>query len=352
MQPTARNKRRYSSIQEWLSKGDDGMRTIIHIAAAISIAAASCAWAGTFDGLAAAASAKPPTPLFMQPGSIVKTEFKSNPRSDADMDLEAEFSSVAQAAARNSNQARPKPAVAYREGRSGTMAPSPKARQSDKSTSGRMVAADDDSELEADLEKDLVLTPPPPKTEEKVDRTPKRKPAMEKKAIEKKPAITEKKVEKPKPEPRVQKMAPAEYEQYAVSPKPIQKVRPVTRNWWSFPAGAYDNRPCPVDVGGPACSTTPPYGPSEPRGSMSRQYRPMSQEYTWPRGAHEAQRRITAAPTNYPDRVVRDGVTIKLAPAAAPADYMEYPEESSGSDLLSTAAEIIGLPFAFIGSLF
>jgi hypothetical protein len=32
---------------------------------------------------------------------------------------------------------------------------------------------------------------------------------------------------------------------------------------------------------------------------------------------------------------------------------MEYPdEESSGSDLLSTAAEIIGLPFAFIGSLF
>ena len=351
MQPTARNKRRYSSIQEWLSKGDDGMRTIFHIAAAISIAAASCAWAGTFDGLAAVASAKPPTPLFMQPGSIVKTEFKSNPRSDSDMDLEAEFSSVAQAAARNSNQARPKPAVAYREGRTGTMAPSPKARQSDKSTSGRMVAADDDSELEADLEKDLVLTPPPPKTEEKVDRTPKRKPAMEKKAIEKKQ--TENKVEKPKPEPRVQKMAPAEYEQYAVSPKRIQKVRPVTRNWWSFPAGAYDNRPCPVDVGGPACSTAPPYGPSDRRGSTSRQYRPMSQEYSWPRGANEAQRGLAAAPTNYPDRVVRDGVTIKLAPAVAPAGYMEYPdEESSGSDLLSTAAEIIGLPFAFIGSLF
>ena len=123
----------------------------------------------------------------MQPGSIVKTEFKSNPKSDSDMDLEADFSSVAQAAAKNSNQARPKPAVAYREGRPGTMAPAPKARQSDRSSSGRMVAADDDSELEADLEKDLVLTPPPPKTEEKVDRTPKRKPAVEKKAIEKKP---------------------------------------------------------------------------------------------------------------------------------------------------------------------
>jgi hypothetical protein len=351
MKPTARKKRRYSSIQEWLSKGDDGMRTIFHIAAAIYIAAASCAWAGTFDGLAAAASAKPPTPLFMQPGSIVKTEFKST-RSDSDMDLEAEFSSVAQAAARSSNKAQPKPAVAYREGRSGTMAPSPKLRQSDKSTAGRMVAADDDSELEADLEKDLVLTPPPPKTEERVDRTPKRKPVMEKKAIEKKPAITEKKVEKPKPEPRVQKMAPAEYEQYAVSPKPIQKVRPVTRNWWSFPAGAHDNRPCPVDVGGPACSTNPTYGQPAPRGSASRQYRPMSQEDTWPQGAYQ-ERGLAPAPGKYPDRVVRDGVTIKLAPAAAPAGYMEYPEEeSAGSDLLSTAVEIIGLPFAFIGSLF
>ena len=73
------------------------MRTIFYIAAAIYIAAASCAWAGTFDGLAAAASAKPPTPLFLQPGSIVKTEFKSNIRTDSDADLEADFSSVAQA---------------------------------------------------------------------------------------------------------------------------------------------------------------------------------------------------------------------------------------------------------------
>ena len=130
-----------------------------------------------------------------------------------------------------------------------------------------MVAADqDDSELEADLEKDLVLTPPPPKTEERVDRTPKRKPAAEKKAIEKKPAVTEKKVEKPKPEPRVKKMAPAEYEQYAISQKPIQKVRPVTRNWWSWPAGAHDGRPCPVDVGGPACLHKPGIRSSQIRG--------------------------------------------------------------------------------------
>ncbi len=169
------------------------MRTIFYIAAAIYIAAASCAWAGTFDGLAAAASAKPPTPLFLQPGSIVKTEFKSNVRTDSDADLEADFSSVAQASAKSRNQAQPKPAVAYRERRSNSMAPPPRAKQSDRSSNGRMLAADqEESELDADLEKDLVLTPPPPKTEQSVDRTPKRKPAAEKKAIEKKPAVTEK----------------------------------------------------------------------------------------------------------------------------------------------------------------
>ncbi len=326
------------------------MRKIFFIAAAIYIAAASCAWAGTFDGLAAAASVKPPTPLFMQPGSIVKTEFKANIRPDSDADLGADFSSVAQAAAKN--QAQPKPAVAYRERRSGSMAPPPTAKQSDRSSTGRMVAADaEEPDLETDLEKDLVISPPPPKTG--ADRTPTRKSAAEKKAVEKKPAITEKKVEKPKAEPRVRKLGPAEYQPYAVSQKPIQKVRPVTRNFWSWPAGAYDNRPCPPDVSGPACSTNPAYGPSDPRGGMNRQYRPMSQEYAWPRGA-QAQRSLTAAaPMNYPgDRVVRDGVTVKLAPAAAPADYFEYPEESSGSDLLSTAVEIIGMPFAFIGSLF
>jgi hypothetical protein len=329
------------------------MRNFFYIAAAIYIAAASCAWAGTFDGLAAAASAKPPTPLFLQPGSIVKTEFKSNIRTDSDADLDADFSSAAQAGAKNRNQARPQPAVAHKERRSGSMAPPPRATQSDRSSKGRMVAADqEDSELDTDLEKDLVLTPPPPKTEGKPDQIQKRKPAAEKKAIEKRPAVTEKKAQGAKHEPRVRKMAPPQYEQYAISQKPIQKVRPVTRNLWGWPAGAYDNRPCPVDVGGPACSTNPAYGQSSPRADMNRQYRPMSQEYAWPRDAHEAQRGFAAPPNRYTDRVVRDGVTVKLAPAAAPADYMEYPEESSGSDLLSTAVEIIGMPFAFIGSLF
>ncbi len=140
------------------------MRTIFVFAAAIYIAAASCVWAGTFDGLAAAASATPPTPLYMQPGSIVKTEFKSNIRSDSDVDLDADFSSVAQAAGKKTNQAAPQPAVAYRDKRHG-MAPPPNMKKADKSPKGMVVADQEDSELDADLEKDLVLTPPPPKTE-------------------------------------------------------------------------------------------------------------------------------------------------------------------------------------------
>jgi hypothetical protein len=328
------------------------MRTIFYIAAAIFIAAASCAWAGTFDGLAAAASAKPPTPLFLQPGSIVKTEFKSNIRADSDADLNADFSSEAQAGTKSRNQPRLK--SAYKERRSGSMAPPPKITQSDTSSKGKMIAADQDqSELETDLEKDLVLTPPPPKTEEKSDRTQKRKPTAEKKAIEKRTATPEKKAHRAKAEPRVRKMAPAHYEQYVISGKPIHKVHPVTRSWWSWPAGAYDRRSCPVDVGGPACSTDPAYGQPDQRMGMNRPYRPMNQQYAWPRGAREAAPGYAAAPTRYTDRVVRDGVTVKLAPASAPAGYPEeYLDDNSGPDILATAVEIIGLPFAFIGSLF
>ena len=56
------------------------------------------------------------------------------------------------------------------------------------------------------------------------------------------------------------------------------------------------------------------------------------------------------------ERFVHDGVTIKLAPAAAPAagpgcgPYCE--EDYANDDILSVATEIIGLPFAFISSFF
>ena len=90
---------------------------------------------------------------------------------------------------------------------------------------------------------------------------------------------------------------------------------------------------------------------------MTNACRPPSQDYTWPRQpatSHGVRASVPSSVANG-ERIVRDGVTIKLAPAAAPAgavypDY--YTDESSASDLLSAAAEIIGMPFAFIGSFF
>jgi hypothetical protein len=68
---------------------------------------------------------------------------------------------------------------------------------------------------------------------------------------------------------------------------------------------------------------------------------------------------MTSAPRRTPgqpgqsERIVRDGVTVKLTPASAPAIFPpDAEEESSGSDILSTATEIIGMPFAFISSFF
>ncbi len=142
-------------------------------------------------------------------------------------------------------------------------------------------------------------------------------------------------------------MAPAE-RPIVQSSKPIRKVKPVTQNPWSYPAGNYENRYCPIDNSGIGCKP-PEFATSEPRRIAVPEYASMP-----PRGVANSGGfggpRSAAAPA--PDRFVRDGVTIKLAPAVAPAVYPDSAEESSGSDILSTAAEIIGLPFAFISSFF
>jgi hypothetical protein len=52
-------------------------------------------------------------------------------------------------------------------------------------------------------------------------------------------------------------------------------------------------------------------------------------------------------------RVVREGVTVKLVPQPVPASYQAGESDSNlGNELLSTAADVIGLPFAFVSSLF
>ena len=108
------------------------------------------------------------------------------------------------------------------------------------------------------------MTPPPPKTE--ADRTHKRKPAAEKKAIEKKPALTEKKVEKPqsKEDGPVRIRAILRFTE-ANTEGPTGNPQLVV-----MAPGAHDGRPCPVDVGGPGASTNPAYGPSDPRGRHGR----------------------------------------------------------------------------------
>lgn len=239
------------------------------------------------------------------------------------------------------------------------MAPPPATSPGGKQSSRVMAAStDDDSDLEADLEKDLVLSPPPPKAEEKADKAS--RPLMEKKSAERSLVIAPekkaeaRKTEPKKPVPTVKKMQPPDYGQVAASPRPIQKVRPVTRNWWSFPAGAHDNRPYPSDTARSVCPPSPGYTRMDPRRAMTST---TSQDCRWPRqpaGSHDP-RASMVGPSATGERIVRDGVTIKLAPATAPADGMRpdyYYEESAASDLLSTAAEIIGMPFAFIGSLF
>ena len=49
-----------------------------------------------------------------------------------------------------------------------------------------------------------------------------------------------------------------------------------------------------------------------------------------PEAHYDARPGIATAPTNYPDRVVRDGVTVKLAPAAAPRAIPNIPKSLPG----------------------
>jgi len=206
----------------------------------------------------------------------------------------------------------------------------------------RAEAADEAPDLEADLEKDLVISPPPPKTERKPAKE--EKPAVERKSGAEKKAVTEKKVDKKKAGPAVKRVAPADLGNYAASPRAIQKVRPpVAQNPWSFPAGAYEGRPPQVQQ----------YLTDEPRRAVNNGGRGVNGYSGAPnQGYNAADPRRFAAPPAAPDRIVRDGVPIRLAPAAAPPIQPEFVDESSGSDLLNSAAEIIGLPFAFISSLF
>lgn len=347
MTPTRNNPKdqRYSPKGEQLSKGDAVMAKLTLFAAAIVVLTASWVCAGNFEMLAAAGISKQPAPLHIRSGDVVKTEFKSNLNANSDIELESDTLLPEPAAARENQRVKAKPAVAFRQRSPRGMAPPPRVTPKAEQLGARAEAADENSDLESDLEKDLVITPPPPKTDQKPAME--EKPAAERRSGAEKKAVTGKKTEKKKVTPSVKRIAPSEFGNYAAGPKPIQKVHPpMAQNPWSYPAAAYGNRPLPGQQ----------YLTDEPRRPVNHRNRHFNGYPGTPNPDYaSADPRRTGVPPAYGDRFVRDGVTIKLAPAAAPAagsDPREEEDESSGSDILSSAAEIIGLPFAFISSLF
>jgi hypothetical protein len=339
MTPTRHNPKnqRCSPKGEQLPKGDAVMARFFIIAAAIVVLTASWVCAGNFEMLADAGISRPANPLHIKAGDVVKTEFKSNLNRNFDIELESDTLLPEPASAKETSRVLAKPAVAYRERSNRGMAPPPRVSPKSQQLGARAEAADEGPDLEADLEKDLVISPPPPKTEQK--------PAMEEMPAAEKKAVTEKKAQKKKAGPAVKRIAPSEFGTYAASPKPIMKVRPpVAQNPWSHPAGAYD-RAHPGQQ----------YLTDAPRQAINHSNRRVNNGYPGAvnPGYTNADPRRMAVPPAAADRFVRDGVTIKLAPAAAPANAFDpSEEESSGSDILSSAAEIIGLPFAFISSFF
>jgi hypothetical protein len=311
--------------------------------AAILVLTASWVSAGNLGALATAAVSQEPTPLYVKHGALVKAEYKSGLMTTTDEDMSATRVQPERVAASVDNRIMARPAIAFKPRPGGMMAPPPRVESVGHGQAGLVAEAKQDSlDLEGDLEKDLVLSPPPQQAEETKEVPAKpvateSKPAAENSAVA---ASTEKAVKKPIAK-KIRKVHPVP--QYAGSPKPIHKVHPVSQNSWQFPAGAYENRPFPQTqaVCAPSNFGVPNITPNR--------MAPPSYATSDPRPAFGPQR--------LGDRIVRDGVTIKLAPATAPvtapAPYeSDQRDDSSGSDLFSTAAEIIGMPFAFISSLF
>lgn len=314
------------------------------VAAAMVLLTASWVCAGNFEVLADAGVIKAPTPLYIKPGTVVKAEFKSNLKTTSDVEMDSDSLFPERVSAKAEPKVQPRPAVAFKERKTGAMAPPPPGNNGLSGRSSHLAAAGDEaSDLDSDVEdlsRDLVISPPPAKegATEKMESTP----ASETKAAPReKNAVTEKQPKaKKKAAPSVKRMSPTDYGKYAGASKPIRKVHPLTttttRNPWSYPAGSYGNRSYEMTA----------QRLQKPREQAVNQgYRPMEPDYM-----ASAPRRITPPPTT--ERFVRDGVTVRLAPTAMPAAYPNPTEEESDSDLLSTAAEIIGMPFAFISSFF
>lgn len=289
------------------------MGRICSIAAAILALTFSCAWAGTFEALADAQAAGAPTPLYARPGMVVKAEFKSHLPGKSEMQTESDTLLPEPREAPSGPSVTPRPAVAYKKRSVRAMAPPPGANPSGEHSTGRIAQAKEQADdLELDLEKDLVISPPPPKTNE--GTAPGGEPTVETRGTQDTKSAAQVKKKRARPGKRVRKRAPAKEGQFAASPRSVRKVRPLSRNAWAYPAGSHGANHYPME------------------------------------GNAVTERTIVPPPTTA--RYRRNGVTVKLAPKPVPAFYSDTGGEFIGSDVVAAAVEIIGMPFALIGSLF
>lgn len=291
------------------------------IAAAFVILAASWVSAGSFARLSEDAQLLKPTPLYLAPGAVVKAEFKSNVGRNTEMELESDALLPEPSSNNAGPQVTPKPAVAFRERRTGAMAPPPRSNQQQPGAApGLAQVSEQKPEMDLDLEKDLVLSPPPRKTDERP--TPSLKPVVEPKGGVPEEKRVEKQLRKKTPTANAKVRTAPPKSRYMA--QRIRKVRPISQTAWNIPAGSH--------------------------GRNGYRAYPDESHYRVPR-------RVACPPTT--ERFVRNGVTVRLAPTAVPPgqypapEYQpEYQEDLAGADLMSVAAEVISLPFAFISSLF
>lgn len=306
------------------------------IAAALIFIAAPWVSAGNFEVLGASGLVQAPQPIHIKPGTLVKAEFKSNLTTRSDLELDTDRVVPEKVAAKNEAGQVLKPAITYKDRSTRAMAPPPRMEPAPFPPAVVAESPDFNSDFEADLEKDLVISPPPVKSEQPAEQETTTA-TKSKSTPEKSGATTARKpATKQRSHTAVKQLGPATQQKFAVSSKPIHKVRPVTSKSWFGAAGAYDRQgPTPITLN------------SEPR--MLEAYTPRPVARPYPPTAVRA-----VPPLGTSDRIVRDGVTIKLAPASAGPLAAQPPQEedSVGADIFSAAAEIIGLPFAFISSFF
>jgi len=292
------------------------MGRICSITAAMVLLTVPWVSAGTFDVLSQGAAVASPAPLLATPGKVVKAEYTSDFPGTPRMRTESDIFIPEQASPPPNPQVAPTPVQAFQGQAVRAMAPPPKSGR-DRRTGRTQTAQKKEAvdPLELDLERDLVISPPPSAAEEQAPAAA--APAVETKGVKAQEKAVKKKADRKKAPVELTPGPPPVAEQYAASPKAIQKVRPLTRNPWSLPAGSHH----------PA--SQPPHG------------------YACPPDSTRA-----GAPAAMPRRYVREGVTVTLAPRLDQALTPENAYDQDGPDVLSAAAELLAMPFAFISSLF